>query len=136
MKNLTNLKTAFVVGVVATFVMTLASLLSHHIRLPNADFHSLITTFFKTGDVGTWVIYFGLGIAVAHMYREYVSRYLPYRSWKKGIIYSVFLWVVMMVVVMPMAGMNVFAGSMLTASGMLFALAFYGGLVGYMYDRS
>lgn len=135
MKHLTHLKTSMIVGLVATFVMTLAALSSHHIRIPNPDFHGLITALFNTGAMDTWIVYFGLGMAAAHFYGTHIKSHLPYSGYRRGMVYGICLWLFTAALVMPMAGMAAFGGSMMATVGLLFAMVSYGATLGYLYDR-
>lgn len=133
--NIATLKKSILIGVVATFVMTVVSFAAHHIHLPNADFHAVITAFLHTGAIGAWVIYFGVGIALAYFYNSFFRDKLPYKSWKRGFLYGLGLWLIVSIFVLPAAGMGVFAGSVLNAAAMLIAMAFYGATLGYMYEK-
>lgn len=133
MNSLATLKRAMLVGGIATVVMTAYSVIGQQLRLPHADFQGLIAAHLPAGAVGSWIIYFGIGVFFAYLYRNFFRDRLPAHGFMRGVIYAFFLWMVMGFMVMPMMGMGLFSGSLHAAAGALFAMCAYGATVGYFY---
>lgn len=135
MFNMAAFKKAVFIGVVGTVMMTVYSFVADYFHLPQGDYHGLIARLFHASVLGTWAVYFAAGVAFAYCYRAFFHDRLPAHSWMRGLFFGMGLWMFMGLVLMPYMGMGFFAGSMTTAVGLFMGMAFYGGTVGYMYDR-
>jgi uncharacterized membrane protein YagU involved in acid resistance len=96
-------------GLVATLVLSAAMLMKRSMGLmPELDPIGMITTMAgassaAVGWIGHFVIgaiFWGVGFAI-------LSPYLPGAYWLRGLIFAFGAWLVMMIVVMPMAGTGV-----------------------------
>ena len=130
-----SFKKALLAGVAGTVVMTVFSFISHYLHLPKADFHGMIGTYFKMGEAVSWGLYFAFGIGLAYLYGAFFKSMLPAHSWGRGMVYSLILWGVMEMVLMPVFGMGFFSGSMAMAGATLIGMGLYGATVGYMYEH-
>lgn len=122
------------IGFAGTVAMTVYSYVAHTVSLPQVDYRSMISNVFPAGEMGTWGIYFAIGIFFAFMYNLFFKDRLPAHSWMRGMFYGFMLWCFMGFVFMPVMGMGFFAGSVSTALGMLLGVVCYGMTVGYMYE--
>lgn len=133
--NVASIKQAFMAGVVGTVVMTVFTFISRYLQLPSSDFHEMLATHFKMGTASAWIVYFALGVVLAYLYGTFFRAVLPAHSWSRGMIYALILWVVAEIVLMPMAGMGFFAGSMGVATVTFVGMALFGATVGYLYEH-
>jgi uncharacterized membrane protein YagU involved in acid resistance len=97
-------------GLVATVVLSAAMLMKHSMGLmPQLDPIGMITAMAgmsspAAGWIGHFVIgtiFWGIGFAI-------VSPYLPGPYWLRGTIFALAAWLMMMIVMMPMAGDGLF----------------------------
>lgn len=135
MNPIETLKKAITIGGAGTVAMTAFYYLADVAHLPRADFHGLVAQVLHLGTTGTWFAYFVIGIVLAHVYHAYLSDKLPATSAVRGLIFGAILWMAMGLLLMPMMGMGLFAGSFVSAVGMFLALAAYGATVGYLSDH-
>jgi len=130
------LKKATLFGAAATAVLVAFTYLAGYMKLPHPDYHGMIGSLFNTGITGSWLVFFAAGILLAYLYKAFFQGHLPAHSWKKGALYGAIIWGVTQFILMPILGMGFFAGSIMTAFGMLIGDAFYGAIVGYLYSHS
>lgn len=133
--NFDSFRRAMPIGFAATVVMTVYLHLASTLNLPRTDFHDMITRYFHTEGMATWIVYFCAGGFLSFVYRTFFHDKLPDHSWKRGLYFGAFLWLFMGLVMMPFMGMTMFAGSAMAAVGLFFAVATYGATVGYLYDH-
>lgn len=79
-----------------------------------------------------WGGHFMIGIMFAVLY-AFVANRLPGPGAVRGALFSVGPWLLAQLMVMPMMGMGVFSGSMITAGGSLLGHLVYGAIVGAVY---
>lgn len=127
------LKRVVLVGIVATVIMTGFSMISQSLSLPSVDFRGMIARHVPTGMLGSWVLCFGIGVFLTYLYVQVFRHRLPAHSWMRGVMYAIFLWMVMGLLFMPLMGMGLFSGSLHAAIGAFMAMATYGATVGYFY---
>ncbi len=134
MNNVTGIKKAILVGFAGTVVMTVFSFVASAIHLPRVDYREMIAHLFPAGMLGSWMVYFVVGFALAFSYHTYFQEHLPSHSWMRGAFYGFFLWLIMGIVLMPLMGFGFFAGSMPNALGMFLCTMSYSATVGYLYE--
>lgn len=134
--SIANIRKALLFGIAGTAVLTAFTYLAGFIRLPRPDLHGIISGLFNTGTIVTWVVYFAVGIVLAYIYKAFLTDYLPFHSWKKGIIFGLIIWGVTQFVLFPIMGMGFLAGGLLAVLGMLVGIVLYGAIVGYLYSHS
>ncbi len=130
-----SFKKAFFAGMAGTVIMTVFSYATQYLHLPKADFYGMVASFFHMGAAFTWVLYFAIGIGLAYLYGAFFKGMLPAHSWMRGMIYSLILWGVTGMVLMPVFGMGFFYGSATMAVATFLGMALYGGTVGYLYEH-
>lgn len=130
--KMATIKKAIFAGLTGTVVMTVFTVMANKIHIPKVDFQGVIAGLLNTSGVESWVVYFGVGILLAYLYGAYFRDRLPSQSWRRGVVYGFFLWLVMQLIVLPATGVGFFSGSIAATFGMLLAAAAYGGTVGYL----
>ena len=134
--NVTSLKKALMAGAAGTVVMTVFTFVSHTMHLPSTDFQGMIADHLPMGGTPfAWVVYFGLGVALAFAYETFFMKKMPLHSWSRGALYGIALWIFTGVVLMPVFGMGFFSGSMTGAAAAMVSMALYGATMGYMYEH-
>jgi hypothetical protein len=127
-------------GFVATVVLSAIMLMKHSVELmPELDPIAMITTMAgasspAVGWIGHFVIgsiFWGIGFAIA-------GPYLPGPYWLRGTIFAAGAWLMMMILVMPMAGAGLFGivlGTMTPVATLLLHVIFglvLGGIYGLL----
>ncbi len=98
-----------VAGLVATVALSVLMVMKHALGLmPELDPIGMITHMLgmSTPLVG-WVMHFMIGIVWGIAF-ALTSRMFPGAFWLKGMLFSVVPWLIMMIVMMPMAGAGFF----------------------------
>ena len=121
-------------GIVGTVVMSLLSYLGS-LMVPAMMPPWAMLAMQMGGLVGGWIGHIMIGLILALIYAYGFAGILPGNSWSKGAIYGVLPWLAAMVVVIPMMGMPLFAGSFLVALGSLMGHIAYGAFVGGVYGK-
>lgn len=102
-----NLARIVVAGVAGALAMSLATYLFNALRVPIVDFGRLIATkilrYHSHGTRLGLALHVTTGVLLALIY-ALVAHFLPGAAWLRGLTYGVFLWLVMMVVVLPLLG--------------------------------
>jgi hypothetical protein len=126
-----------VAGFVATVVLSAVMLMKHSMGLmPELDPIAMITA--ATGATSPaigWIAHFVIGSIFWGIGFAIVSPYLPGPYWLRGAIFAVGAWLVMMIVMMPMAGAGVFGLglSMMTPMATLVMHVVFGLVLGGVY---
>ena len=105
-----NLTQGLIAGFVATVVMS-AMLLAKDMMgiMPELDIIAMLTGMMNMGDAASWVAHFVYGTVILGGLYAYFEPRIPGGShWAKGSVLGVGAWLVMMIVVMPMAGAGLF----------------------------
>lgn len=137
-----NIPQGLIAGFVATVVMS-AMLIAKGMMgiMPELDIIATLNRMLMMGDAASWVVHFGYGTVLGGLY-AYFEPLIPGGShWIKGTLVGVAAWLVMMVVVMPMAGAGFFAlniGLMATIMTLVVHIIFgavLGGTFGALVSR-
>lgn len=135
MSSVDTFKRAMVVGIAGTLAMTFYTFVAGYTHLPHADLRGMLSGFFHLNDVGAWVAYLGMGVAMAYAYHAFFRERMPARSWMRGVAYAFFMWMLVQMVAMPVMGHGFFSGGVMGAMGMFFGMACYGAMVGFLYEQ-
>ena len=126
-----------VAGFVATIVLSAFMLMKQAMGvMPQLNPVEMITqmTGAQSSIVG-WVIHFFIGSVMWGIIYAWLDSSLPGPHWMRGVIFATGAWLVMMVVVMPMAGAGFFGVNM----GMMAPIAtlmlhwIFGAVLGWVY---
>jgi hypothetical protein len=126
-----------IAGLVATTVLSAVMLMKKTMGLmPELDPIAMITDMAgaKSPAIG-WIAHFVIGTIFWGAGFAIVSPYLPGPYWLRGTIFAVAAWLMMMIVVMPMAGAGMFGlglGMMAPVATLVLHLVF-GQLLGRVY---
>ena len=97
-------------GFVATVVLSAMMLVKHSMGLmPELDPIAMITAMAGANSPALgWIAHFVIGSILWGIGFAVVSPYLPGPFWLRGVIFAVGAWLLMMIVMMPMAGAGLF----------------------------
>lgn len=126
-------------GVVATTLLSLIMLAKSMLGLPGRfDMIEMLTIMLGVRDnpaVG-WILHFVIGALLWGGLFAWLEPRLPGdRHPKRGIVFGILAWLVLMIVLMPMSGAGLFA-LQIGAAAPLITLAlhvFYGAILGWVY---
>ncbi len=124
---------AIIVGLVATFAMSLLGFFFHQFGVPRLDWGVL----FSYLGVGMWLGYallFVSGSLLAILYVFFFHERLPATSWKRGLFFALILWLITGMILTPYLGFGFFMGNLSVAFGTLLNYMIYGTVLGYLYD--
>lgn len=126
-----------IAGVAGTLAFTLIMLMGPSMGLPKMDMGNMLGTMNPMVTLPYWmgwVMHFIIGIVLTGIYAAFFLSILPSSSWKRGLIWSLFPFVVAQVMVMPIMGMGFFSGGNLGAIvGSLLTHFAYGAVAGLVY---
>ncbi len=132
-----NIGKGVIAGFVATVVLSIVMLMKSAMGLmPKLDIISMLSGMMGSGPAMGWIAHFMIGSVFLGALFALFGPNLPGGSlWLKGVIFGVGAWLVMMVVVMPMAGAGVFGMNLgIAAPVMTFMLhVIYGAVLGGVY---
>ena len=120
---------------VATVVLSAIMLVKHSMGLmPELDPVAMITAGANSPALG-WIAHFVIGSIFWGIGFAVVSPYLPGPFWLRGLIFAVGAWLLMMIVMMPMAGAGLFGLglSMMTPVATLVLHIVFGLVLGGVY---
>jgi len=134
-----SIRSGLVAGFIATFVMSaIVQMKNATGKLP--EVHLLKTWSAALGEpthlAAGWIAHIVVGVIVGGIAFALLSPRLPTRWFAiKGVIFGILMWLVMMVVVMPLAGAGVFAAhqSTLVPEATLVLYLIYGAVLGKFY---
>jgi len=101
--------------------------------MPKMNVPAMLANFMHMPAILGWAAHFMIGISLAVGYAVVFQSRLPGNPAVKGLIYSIFPWLMAQLIVMPMMGMSVFSGSVVMAMGSLVAHFIFGAVVGSIY---
>ena len=128
-----NYGKAVVGGLVGTVVLTVVGLyVAPMMGIPQMNPAAMLAGKMGGNMAAGWVAHFMVGTILALIYAAVASR-IPGAPWLRGAIYGIAPWLILEVVLLPMMGMPVFSGSMMSAAGALVAHLLYGATVGAIY---
>jgi hypothetical protein len=104
--------------------------------MPQFDMMTMLATMLGGSRSAAWIVHFFIGTGMWGVLFARLDPYLPGgRHWLRGIWFGIGAWVLMMILVMPMAGAGLFAanlGLMVTAATLMLH-AMYGAILGSVY---
>ncbi|HVA58565.1 MAG TPA: DUF6789 family protein [Gemmatimonadaceae bacterium] len=128
-----NYGKAVVGGLVGTVVLTVVGLYAAPMMgIPQMNPAAMLAGKMGGNMAAGWVAHFMVGVVLALIYAAVASR-LPGAPWLRGAIYGIAPWLVFEIVMLPMMGMPLFSGSMMSAMGALIGHLLYGATVGAIY---
>lgn len=135
--NAVMIRRGLIAGFLATVVLSALMLMKKTMGvMPELDPIGMISTMAgaKTPIIG-WIGHFAIGTIFWGIGFAIVGRYLPGPYWARGVIFAVAAWLMMMVVVMPMAGARLFGlglGAMVPLATLILHVI-YGLVLGIVY---
>ncbi len=136
---MTDTSKGIVAGFAATVVLSMIMVAKGMMGLmPNLDVIAMLGSMMNTTPTIGWVIHFMIGMIAWGIGFAIVLNVLPGKSnLSKGINFGIAAWVLMMVVVMPMAGAGLFGLNMgMMAPAMTLMLhVIYGAVLGLVFGR-
>ena len=134
-----NIPKALFAGFVGTAVLSMLMLLKGMMGLmPQLDIIKMLAAMMGSGSAMGWVAHFMLGTVVWGISYAMLYRVLPSDTpWVKGVIFGIGAWLMMMIVVMPMAGAGIFGSNfgMIAPVMTLLLHIIYGATLGGVYGR-
>ena len=135
-----NILVAIPAGLAATGVMTIVMLLAPIIGIPEVNLPRLIGTLLGMSLSVGLLLHFTLGIGVAILFAVGFTGRSMAPTWLQGLLYSVAVWLFLMLVAGPVGGWGLFASHTASPSGVLLTsllghLAF-GTTMGLIYEKA
>jgi len=134
-----NAGKGIVAGLAATLVLSMIMVVKGMMGvMPGLNVIAMLGAMMNVGPAFGWAIHFMIGVLAWGLGFAAVSKLLPGNSdLTRGISFGIAAWLVMMLVVMPMAGARVFGLNMgVMAPVMTLMLhAIYGGVLGLVFGR-
>lgn len=132
-----NIKKGIIAGFVATIVLSILMIMKQMMGfMPEMNPIQMITQMMGTQSMAIgWVIHFFIGTIMWGILFALVDPFLPGYHWFRGVIFATGAWLIMMVVMMPMAGAGFFAMNMgmMGAMGPLMGHWIFGIVLGGVY---
>lgn len=136
---MTNIGRGIVSGLAATAVLSMIMVVKGMMGLmPQLDVIGMLSNMMKTAPAMGWMMHFVIGTLAWGLGFVVLYRFLPGRSdIAKGTSLGVAAWVMMMLVVMPLAGAGIFGLKMgMVAPVMTLMLhVIYGAVLGLVYSK-
>ena len=134
-----NFGKAIMAGFIATIVLSLLMVLKTVIGLmPQMNVIKMLARMLGTGPLGGWLAHFVIGSIAWGIGFVVLFRFLPGKApWLKGAIFAIGAWVLMMLIIMPMAGAGLFGvhlGIMAPIMTLVLHIVF-GVVMGAVYGR-
>jgi hypothetical protein len=117
-------------GLAASLAMAILAFLAGSIGVPYLNW----TEALSANQVFGYLLFLGLGISVAMVFRIFFHDYLPGQSWQRGFLFAVMMWILTGAALAPLLGMGFFMGSVVASLGTLLTYLCYGGVLGYLCD--
>ena len=107
---MTNIGKGMVAGFVATAVLSMMMLIKSAMGLmPQLDIIRMMSDMMSSSPAIAWIVHFLIGTVLWGALFAWLDPHLPGRShWLRGVLFGVGAWLLMMVLVMPMAGAGLF----------------------------
>lgn len=111
---MSNVGKGMVAGLAATFVLSLMMLMNGAMGLmPGLDPIAMIAAMMGVSAALAWAVHFMIGVVLWGSGFAVVQTSLPGKQfWVRGVLFAIGAWLIMMVVMMPMAGVGVFGMSL------------------------
>ncbi len=124
---------AVLAGMLATAIMTAFMLVAPMMGMPPMSIGKMLASQMGGNIALGWGAHFMIGTLLALIYAGVFVKRLRGPAAVRGIVFSLFPWLVAQLVVMPMMGMGLFSGSILMAAGSLMGHIAYGFVLGQVY---
>jgi uncharacterized membrane protein YagU involved in acid resistance len=129
----------FIAGFAATVVLSVLMLLKGMMGLmPELDVIAMLSAMMKGPAAMGWIGHFMVGTVVWGGSFAILNEYIPGGSMiGKGIVFGVIAWLLMMIMIMPMAGAGLFGMNMgMMAPVMTLVLhVIFGAVLGIVYEK-
>ena len=136
---MTNISKGIVAGFAATAVLSMIMVAKGMMGLmPELNVIAMLSSMMKTAPLVGWIIHFMIGMLAWGLGFVGVIRILPGSTdISKGISFGIAAWILMMLMVMPLAGAGIFGLNMgLMAPVMTLMLhVIYGAVLGFVYRK-
>lgn len=136
---MTNISKGIVAGLAATATLSTIMIAKGMMGLmPELNIIAMLSSMLSTAPVVGWVIHLAIGTLIWGVAFAVILKALPGNSdVAKGISFGIAAWIMMMLVIMPMAGAGLFGLNMgMMAPVMTLMLhAIYGAVLGFTYSR-
>jgi len=136
---MTNTKRGIGAGLAATMVLSMIMVAKGMMGLmPELNVIGMLSSMMNSVPVVGWIVHFMIGMLAWGLGFVAVYRYLPGKTdIAKGIGFGVAAWVMMMLLIMPMAGAGLFGlkMGMMTPVMTLMLHAIYGAVLGYVFGK-
>ena len=135
--NAATIRRGLIAGFIATVVLSALMLMKKSMGvMPELDPIGMISAMAgaRSPIIG-WIGHFAIGTVFWGIGFAIVSRYLPGPYWARGVVFGVAAWLMMMIVVMPMADAGFFGLGlgMTVPVAALILHAVYGAVLGIVY---
>ena len=102
---------AVLAGFIATIVLSLLMVMKTFMgMMPQLNVIKMLAQMLGTGPLGGWVAHFVIGsIAWGGGFALLYPKLPGGAPWLKGVVFAIGAWVLMMLIIMPMAGAGLFA---------------------------
>ncbi len=134
-----NASKGIIAGLVATLVLSMIMLAKGMMGvMPGLNVIAMLSSMMHASPIFGWIAHFMIGMLAWGLGYVAVSKFLPGDSGlAKGISFGIAAWVMMMVIVMPMAGAGMFGLNMgVMAPVMTLMLhAIYGAVLGFVFAK-
>ncbi len=136
---MTNIGRGIGAGLAATAVLSMIMVAKGMMGLmPQLDVIGMLSSMMNTAPAVGWIMHFMIGMIVWGLGFVAFYRFLPGSSdVSKGISFGVAAWVMMMLVVMPMAGAGLFGLKMGPVAPIMTLMlhVIYGAVLGFAYSK-
>ena len=134
---MTNAGSAILAGFVATVVLSVLMLMKAMMGImPDLDIAQMLGSMMGTGPAMGWVGHFFIGTVLWGLLFSFLAPHLPGSSnWQRGIVFGLGAWLIMMIMVMPMAGAGLFGLRMGPMAPVMTAMlhAIFGAVLGGVF---
>jgi len=106
-----KIKQALLGGIIATAIMTMIMLIAPMMGMPKMKIGNMLAGFMHLPVWIGWIIHFMIGIVWAFVYLFFVRDKISTSYAVRGMLFSLFPWLLMQLMVMPMMGMGIFSAN-------------------------
>lgn len=125
-------------GFAATIVLSAIMVAKQAMNvMPELDPIQMISGMFESPRAVGWLVHFAIGTLLWGMLFAWLAPHLPGPMWLRGVIFGAGAWLVMMVVMMPMAGAGLFGLKMgaMAPVATLMLHGIFGAVLGAVYGK-
>ena len=126
-------------GLAATMVLSMIMVAKGMMGLmPELNVIGMLSSMMKSAPIVGWIVHFMIGMLAWGLGFVAVTRYLPGKNdVAKGISFGIAAWVMMMLLVMPMAGAGFFGLKLGPVAPMMTLMlhVIYGAVLGYVFGK-